>query len=1416
MHNSCLAMKNIIFIIFFVADSLTVSAQLAVDFTTSDGKTGGCSPYIVSFKNLTTGASANALYKWDLGNNITSQFLNAAATYIEEKEYTVTLTVTDGGQTATKSLQISVYKKPTVDFSVDKSKGCTPFNVIFTSNSTANDGNIRSLFWDFGDGSTKSVSGTDTISHTYTTAQNLNPRLIITTTYGCQNSAQKINITQALQPLNASFTVDKTIVCKPSQSVNFKTANIIYQVANYLWDFGDGTVSNLKAPSHTYAQKGIYDVSLILNDPTVAGCSGISTMKGLVNVSDFNTDFTVTSPVCSNTNTSFQNNSSVIPSSSQWSFSADNYLNNYSGNSVTKTFSQPGNLTARLINTYGTCKDTAQKTIVVNQAPVLSGFIINSHVICSDTAIISFRDTCHTATKWLWNFNANDPTAVSTVQTPTYIYASNNNYQINLTVTDKAGCNASASQTLAIQKPVISIYTINPSSNDAFRGCTGYTVTFAATNADQIKTFAWNLGDGFNSTQQQPTHTYTQIGQYPVSLTYTTISGCSATIFLNNNITIISKPSANFSYTANTISPAKVCGNTAIVFTSNSLNSDRWYWNFGDNTATDISSNNQSVTHQYSVLGPFTVTLVAYNGGCGDTLRKINNITVLPPFTKITNVVNSCDGARDIVNFYQTSQYTTQTIWNFGDGRIETTPSSTTQVTHNFTSNGKYKVTVSGSYGPCTVFDSATVYVLLKQQPVLNSNTAQACASDSLALTVNNLIINPYQSVNGYSILKWQYGDGSDFTGTSIANNNNPTDTYTSVLTNLNSNKKDLRAIVQSTYFGCTDTTNIVPLTIVGPSADFMIVNTSRCFQSTYNFIDTSSINKNLTINKRVWNFGDDSVLYVADSATIIHKYIKPGNFVTTLKVTDSRGCTAVSSGAATAMIIYGPKANFQWSPSPVNPGIPTTFLNTSDTFNCSKLNYLWTFSNNNYTDTSSKQVVYKYNNISLDTVTLIARDSVNKCADTLIQYVPVNKMYTPFTYESNYIDSNSCPPLVMYPNTNGMIVNADSISWNFGDGSIAGNVQNPSHTYNQPGVYTIKLYGYINGVVDSTLQYITILGPYAKISADAYQKCSPASITLSASLKNTSSYAWDFNDGSVQITRDTIVQHFYPQSGIYYPSLVLKDSSGCSSVFNTTTPILMDTLAATIQASAHSFCDSSIVNLASDVISLAGSQFNQALKYKWFFGTPDNATSTSPDTAFLYKVAGRYIVTLLVQSNPGCLVRVSDTLTVNPMPSYVDAGPDKYILLGKSDILTPVVTDSALNYLWTPPSYLSNDTVLNPVCSPLSNVTYTFTASTKEGCSRSDTVRVFVLFPPVVPNAFSPNGDGINDTWKIKYLDTYPGATVDVYSRYGQLVFHSNGYQTEWDGTINGQPLTVGTYYYIINPKNGRAVISGSITIIR
>jgi hypothetical protein len=111
---------------------------------------------------------------------------------------------------------------------------------------------------------------------------------------------------------------------------------------------------------------------------------------------------------------------------------------------------------------------------------------------------------------------------------------------------------------------------------------------------------------------------------------------------------------------------------------------------------------------------------------------------------------------------------------------------------------------------------------------------------------------------------------------------------------------------------------------------------------------------------------------------------------------------------------------------------------------------------------------------------------------------------------------------------------------------------------------------------------------------------------------------------------------------------------------------------------------------------------------------------------------------------------------------------------------------------------------------------TYTLTGTGSGNCSASDTMHVKVLKPFTIPNVFSPNGDNINDTWVIKYLNDYPGAKIDVYNRYGQVVYSSVGYATPWDGTYKGKPLPVATYYYIIKPRNEFEPLTGSITIVR
>jgi gliding motility-associated-like protein len=85
-----------------------------------------------------------------------------------------------------------------------------------------------------------------------------------------------------------------------------------------------------------------------------------------------------------------------------------------------------------------------------------------------------------------------------------------------------------------------------------------------------------------------------------------------------------------------------------------------------------------------------------------------------------------------------------------------------------------------------------------------------------------------------------------------------------------------------------------------------------------------------------------------------------------------------------------------------------------------------------------------------------------------------------------------------------------------------------------------------------------------------------------------------------------------------------------------------------------------------------------------------------------------------------------------------------------------------------------------------------------------------------LIPNAFSPNGDGINDVWNLPFITSYRKCVVQIFDRYGRLLFTSYGYQKPWDGTFNGKPLNVGTYYYVIDLKNGEAPIGGYVVLLK
>jgi gliding motility-associated-like protein len=195
-------------------------------------------------------------------------------------------------------------------------------------------------------------------------------------------------------------------------------------------------------------------------------------------------------------------------------------------------------------------------------------------------------------------------------------------------------------------------------------------------------------------------------------------------------------------------------------------------------------------------------------------------------------------------------------------------------------------------------------------------------------------------------------------------------------------------------------------------------------------------------------------------------------------------------------------------------------------------------------------------------------------------------------------------------------------------------------------------------------------------------------------------------------------------------------------------------------------------------------------------------------------KVNGSVVLRLTSTGNGTCLpVNDEVIITISPGP-LVNAGPDLFVMEGNSKELQ--ASGNASIYMWSPSDFLNDPSLLNPISTPTTDIQYTLEGKDQNGCSNSDFVWVKILKNIIIPNVFTPNGDGINDLWEIKGLSDYPGSSIKIYNRYGQVVFESKGYGRPWDGMFKGNSLPSGTYYYIIQPGSGLKQLSGFVDVVR
>jgi len=193
----------------------------------------------------------------------------------------------------------------------------------------------------------------------------------------------------------------------------------------------------------------------------------------------------------------------------------------------------------------------------------------------------------------------------------------------------------------------------------------------------------------------------------------------------------------------------------------------------------------------------------------------------------------------------------------------------------------------------------------------------------------------------------------------------------------------------------------------------------------------------------------------------------------------------------------------------------------------------------------------------------------------------------------------------------------------------------------------------------------------------------------------------------------------------------------------------------------------------------------------------------------------GVHPIKYVFTSESGCADSVTQNIIVNPTPT-VDAGANKSVHIGESVTLSPKATGNGLTYKWTPARGLNNPNIARPVATPSNDITYRLTVTSADSCFATDTVTIRILKIPIIPNTFTPNNDGVNDVWNIQNLDRYPDCIMDIYNRYGILMYHSIGYGTAWDGRYKGEEVPVGTYYYVLNLRDGTKNYGGYVTIIR
>jgi gliding motility-associated-like protein len=1400
-----------------------------------------CSPVVVHFDNL---SSADVVqHYWNFGDGNTNTFTSAAGfdyTYNNStsgnQTYPPVLIVTNAaGCTDTLGKSILVYPQVTAKFVVNDTVGCSPIKLNFANASN----NASAYSWNFGDftGSVQPNPSKTYLEFNDVTDRNYSVSLTSRNpTTGCQDTYTK-NINVFPKP-DARFNIPPPFSgCSPF-SANLQNSSTYFASNNYSWDFGDGTLvaDNNASISHPYVNNNSVNSvnKIILYAQNSFGCKDTTAPQSVTVYPLVTADFTPTNTVgCSPLTSDFINLTTpgnVTGFSYVWDF------NDASPNVFTKdaqhTFLNNNTGTDRNVNialtsiapaALGSCSNSVTKQVTIHSKPSITLTIPPADTVgCSPHPVTFSSFATPDVNAKFWSFG-DGSTNLTNVSILPHTYTNTGNFSVVNTASvigeTNFGCKDTASVNIRVHPKVTAAF--NPSST---AGCSPLTVNFLnlASPLVTVAQNSWDFNDGSFSSNQDVQHSFDNNTGVDivktVKLVSTSIYGCKDST--THTITVYSKPFANY-----LILNPDVFGCNPFPVNFRNVSSGGYVsssWSFGDG-ATD-NTNSTTISHSYSNVSnstkPFNYTLsVTSARGCtDDTTGTVYVYPYLDASFKPTDTIG-CSPMN--VGFQNFSVGSTNYNWDFGDATssTDTIPSRTYYNYDPSNTNADKSFTIrliAQSVFGCN--DTLHKSIVVHPKPKVNFILDKSEGCTPLNITFQNTT----QPAAYITTNTWKWGDGTQVVNNSVS--------IPHIYTNVSSDFDQYYTVklISTNTYQCVDSIDrsikIYPKVVAG----FISTDTVGCSPYKVNFTNNSKAGIAFS-----WKFGPTGT-----SSDINPSYTFFNDAPSTTQRTDDIKLIAYSLNNCTdtaykKVVVYPkPDSKFIATNTPGCSPLTVGFQNIS----VGATGSLWVFGDND-SSALANPVNHQYINATNNDISYNANLYVNNgfgCRDTSRQLVTIwpqsKSLFVPGSIAG-------CTP---FANTFTNVSNNNFInSWNFGDGSFIDPRVNPDHIFynnsKNDTTYTVKLaVSTTRGCSDTTSVNITVYArPIPQIVATPLEIIPEDSILYSNITQgNWSAYNWSFGDGGTSSAKDPGF-HVYKLTGDYKVLLTVTSNHGCKdSTFENIR--VREAKPDAIFHGSGKGCQTATITFYND-------SYNSK-DFTWDFGDgspPIKTDNLAPiqhtyvNTSYIPKT---FNITLKAQS-PGGQVdyqTVTDSVLIYPNPDIYFEPRPALVYIPNADVLFVNNTQptDGNTYVWDFGDGQSSDlpTPTHTYTTP-ANYNVTLKATTKDGCVSTKTINAVVSVKDggiiKMPNAFTPsmngsNGDeagtGINDVFAPGYYSGLASYNLQIFNRWGELIFESNDANRGWDGYYRGKLCQEDVYVYKVKAKRAdgdNKEMIGDITLL-